>query len=244
MTDKTCSPDTFPDSSCRLFLDGPAGRLEVMASPPEPDAKPLKAVSIIAHPHPLFGGSMLNKVVHMLDKALREVGVHTVRFNFRGVGQSEGSYDNGIGETDDLLAVHDWVRRVLPDHTLWLAGFSFGSYVALRAANLLHPAVLISIAPPVERYDFTVLPHPDSPWLVVMGTEDDVVSPEAVFAYVKSTRPAPLLKTLPAGHFFHRKLLDLKRAVQEGLTELGLVPASAATPATPSAADDPDNRHT
>jgi len=161
----------------------------------------------------------------MLDKALRELGVHTVRFNFRGVGESQGSYDNGLGETDDLLAVHHWVRQVLPEHTLWLAGFSFGSYVALRAANLLHPHALISIAPPVERYDFTVLPHPGCPWLVVMGTEDDVVSPEAVFEYVKNTQPPPLLKTLPAGHFFHRKLLDLKRAVQSGLVELGVIDA-------------------
>ncbi len=225
MTEAIDSPQSFPEKSQRLILNGPAGRLEAMASPPDAGTVPRQAVAIIAHPHPLFGGTMLNKVVHMLDKALRELGVHTVRFNFRGVGASEGRFDNGVGETDDLLAVHDWVKQVLPGHELWLAGFSFGSYVALRGANLLHPRVLITIAPPVERYDFTVLPHPGCPWLVVMGTEDDVVSPAAVFEYIKQTRPPPLLKTLPAGHFFHRKLLDLKKAVQTGLLELEVVPS-------------------
>lgn len=226
MTTPVCSPQTFPDRSCHLLLDGPAGRLEAMATPGEKHANAIDAVAIIAHPHPLFGGTMHNKVVHMLDKALRELGVDTVRFNFRGVGESEGQYDHGIGETDDLLAVHDWLRQVRPDAALWLAGFSFGSYVALRAANLLDPAALISIAPPVERYDFTTLPRPNCPWLMVMGTEDDVVSPQAVFDYVRTVQPPPLLKTLPAGHFFHRKLLDLKQIVQTGLKELGLVPAT------------------
>ncbi len=217
------SNDNFPTDSARIFIEGPAGRLEMLASPPDPQVPPVNAVAIIAHPHPLFGGTMHNKVVHILDKALRELGVHTVRFNFRGVGDSEGSYDHGIGETDDLLAVHHWVTTVLPEHALWLAGFSFGSYVALRSANLLRPQALINIAPPVERYDFTVLPHPGCPWLVVMGTEDDVVSPQAVFAYVRQMQPQPLLKTLPAGHFFHRKLIDLKKIIQEGLVELGVV---------------------
>ncbi len=223
MKQDNCPDHAFPDGRCQIVIDGPAGQLEILATPPENSRPPLQATAVIAHPHPLFGGSMNNKVVHMLDKALREIGVHTVRFNFRGVGLSTGEYDNGVGETDDLLAVHRWVCKVLPGNKTWLAGFSFGSYVALRAAQIIQPVAMISIAPPVERYDFTSLPRLDCPWLVVMGTEDDVVSPQAVFDYVSTTRPPPLLKTLPAGHFFHRKLLDLKHAIQSGLAELGLI---------------------
>ena len=138
----------FPSESTTLLLDGPAGALEVAIDLPEPaDARPLLAV--VCHPLPTEGGTMHNKVVTMVARALRELGATTVRFNFRGTGGSAGAFDHGKGEREDLRAVVEWARAGHPGHALWLAGFSFGAYVSLSAAAALRPDALISIAPPV-----------------------------------------------------------------------------------------------
>ncbi|MGH8162760.1 MAG: alpha/beta hydrolase, partial [Rhodanobacteraceae bacterium] len=149
------APAEFPDETAGFALPGPAGLLEAATARPEA-AIARAGTAIICHPHPQHGGNLRNKVVTMLERSLRESGLATVRFNFRGVGDSEGRYDEGDGESGDLVAVAQWVRRVRPNDALWLAGFSFGSYVSIAQAVPLHADALISIAPPAGRYGLDV----------------------------------------------------------------------------------------
>lgn len=158
---------------------------------------------------------MHNKVVTMLERSLRESGLDTVRFNFRGTGESDGSYDEGHGESEDLAAVVAWVRQMRPEDSLWLAGFSFGGYVTLRNAVRLKAEALISIAPPVWRWSFDNLALPTCPWLVVQGEADEVIDPQAVFDWIDTLDQKPaLVRMAETGHFFHRRLLDLRGAVK------------------------------
>ncbi|MCL7715359.1 alpha/beta hydrolase [Stenotrophomonas mori] len=206
----------FPDESTTLLLDGPAGPLEVAVDPPEGETAPHPVIAVLCHPLSTEGGSMHNKVVTMVARALRELGVTTVRFNFRSVGASAGSYDNGDGEQDDLRAVVAWVRAQRPDSAVWLAGFSFGAYVSLRASGDLQPQALISIAPPVGRrtWDFERL-QPPANWLVVQGDADEVVDAQAVYTWLETLADPPQLVRMPdTSHFFHRKLIDLRGAIQ------------------------------
>ncbi|WP_374012766.1 alpha/beta hydrolase [Pseudoxanthomonas koreensis] len=206
----------FPATNQTLLLDGPAGALEVAVDLPEPeDARAL--VVVICHPLPTEGGSMHNKVVTMVARALRELGATTVRFNFRGTGQSEGGFDHGNGEQEDLRAVVDWVRSARAGDALWLAGFSFGSYVSLRATEALQPDALISIAPPVSGrgWDFDAIEVPEVPWLVVQGDADEIVDAQAVYTWVDGLKRKPqLVRMVDTSHFFHRKLIDLRGAIQ------------------------------
>ncbi len=216
----------FPELAGELLLDGPAGKLELLVDLPAA-ADALPGTAVICHPHPMHGGSMHNKVVTMVERSLRELGLRTVRFNFRGTGASEGEYDDGRGETLDLLAVAEWVRAQRPDDALWLAGFSFGAYVALLGARHLPVKQMISIAPPVGRWDFSAVLAPPCPWLVVQGEEDDVVEPQAVFQWVEGMpegeRPS-LVRMPETGHFFHRRLMDLRGALKNGVR--GNLPAA------------------
>jgi alpha/beta superfamily hydrolase len=221
-------PAEFPLVATSFSLPGPSGRLEVACD--APTAGHARAGSVIVcHPHPQQGGTMHNKVVTIVERALREVGLHTVRFNFRGVGESEGSYDDGRGEGDDLAAVSDWVRRARPPgEALWLAGFSFGAFVALANAHRLGAAALITVAPPVGRWPIENVDIPDCPWLVVQGEDDEVVDPAAVFAWLEALPESPTLVRMPeTGHFFHRRLMDLRGAVKNAVRGW-LPPASAA----------------
>ena len=144
MTQPTAATD-FPCTNDTFLIQGAIGELELLtACPPDAAAQPITAV--ICHPHPLHGGSLQNKVVHTLARGFGELGARSVRFNFRGVGRSSGVYDNGMGETEDLLAVIAWVRARRPRDRLWLAGFSFGAYVALRASVRFDPAQLVLVA--------------------------------------------------------------------------------------------------
>ncbi len=203
-------PQQFPNENTEFFLTGPAGRLECLADVAEPGSE-RAATIVLCHPHPLHGGTLRNKVVTIMERAMRELGLSTVRFNFRGVGDSEGEYDEGNGEVDDLLAVVDWVQRTRPDDDLWLGGFSFGAFVALKAAQNLPVRQLITIAPPVERSGFEELLPPNCPWLVVQGDEDDVVSADAVEKWAQGLDQSPDLVIMEeAGHFFHRRLMDLR----------------------------------
>lgn len=207
-------PAKFPSDACEFYLTGPAGRIECLADAPEPDQE-RPATAVLCHPHPQHSGTMRNKVVTIMERSLRELGLHTVRFNFRGVNESEGEFDDGEGETEDLLAVVEWVRQVRPDDDLWLGGFSFGSYIALKAAQDLPVRQLISIAPPVERYGFADLQPPNCPWLVVQGDEDEVVSPEAVSDWARELgQDADLVVMEGTGHFFHRRLMDLRGLIK------------------------------
>ncbi len=198
------------------MLAGPAGPLEVAVDLPDADVAPQPVVAVFCHPLSTEGGSMHNKVVTMAARALRDLGITVVRFNFRSVGQSAGSFDNGQGEQQDLRAVVDWVRAQRPGHALWLGGFSFGAYVALRAAQAVQPAALISIAPPAGRrsWDFGDL-QPPARWLVIQGEADEVVDPQAVYDWLATLQQPPQLVRMPdTSHFFHRKLIDLRGVLQ------------------------------
>ncbi len=200
-----------------LFIKGPAGRIEALLDQPAAEPRPLLA--IVCHPLPTEGGSMHNKVVTMTARALRECGATTLRFNFRGVGQSDGTFDDGDGELDDLRAVAAWAKAQHPDKLLWLAGFSFGAWISLQAADELKAQMLISIAPPVGRsWSFDDLALPTCPWLVIQGEDDEIVDAQAVQAWIESLPIPPQLVQMPgAGHFFHRKLIDLRGAVKHGV---------------------------
>jgi alpha/beta superfamily hydrolase len=200
----------------RLSLKGQAGALQAILEDP---GVPGSSYAVICHPHPLFGGTMENKVVTTVARALRETGIPTLRFNFRGVGSSDGAFDQGVGETADADAVASWGAEHWPGRTLVAAGFSFGGYVALRLAQLRDSQqrelrLLITVAPAVQRFDATSTAVPRCPWLVVQGDADDVVDPAAVINWVNSLDPKPQLVVMPgAGHFFHGRLRELRDAV-------------------------------
>lgn len=201
----------FPtERQAELLLPGPVGQLEVITTFPEtPQAS--QTTTVICHPHPLFGGSLHNKVVTTLARCFNSLGLATVRFNFRGVGLSQGEYDAGNGESDDLLAILTWLKESRSESNTWLAGFSFGAYVAARVAKLWPVKQLICIAPPIENFPFKELPPFPCPWLVVQGDEDEVVSPTAVFSWLNSLKPPPqIIKIEGASHFFHGKLIELR----------------------------------
>lgn len=210
-----------------LVVDGPMGAIEALVEAPTtdaPQAEP-RAIAIMCHPLSTEGGTMHNKVVTTAVRALHECGAMTVRFNFRGVGDSAGTFDDGIGETDDLLAVIERVRAAYPDTPLWLGGFSFGSYVALQVAAASPPALLLSIAPPVgRRWNMEAIPVPDVPWIVVQGEEDEVVDAPEVHAWIEAlpprTWPPHVVRMDGAGHFFHGRLIDLRGAVRNGVVAL------------------------
>lgn len=207
----------FPQESAALTLDGPVGPLEVMVDLPEADVVAQPVVAIVCHPLSTEGGSMHNKVVTIAARALRDLGIATVRFNFRSVGESAGSFDNGIGEQDDLKAVAAWVRAQRPQSVLWLAGFSFGAFVSLRAAAALQPAALLSIAPPAGRWDFDGV-QPPAQWLVIQGEDDEIVDPQAVYDWLDSLgAPHELVRMPDTSHFFHRKIVDLRGAITHGV---------------------------
>jgi alpha/beta superfamily hydrolase len=189
------------------LIEGPAGMLEVALADPGPERV---GVAVVAHPHPLFGGTMDNKVVTTLARTFNELGLAAVRFNFRGVGRSEGSFDEGRGETDDALAVARWARDSLGHHPpLTLAGFSFGAAIAARAAKRLHPARLVLIAPAVIRVPTPAVP-PHT--LVVHGELDDTVPLREVLDWARP-QELPVLVVPGGEHFFHGRLHLLKRIV-------------------------------
>jgi alpha/beta superfamily hydrolase len=213
---------TFPNESTTLSLPGPVGDLETAIDLPEGAPQPV--IAIVCHPLPTEGGTMHNKVVTMAARALRESGIATVRFNFRGTGASHGHFDEGQGESDDLRFVARWVREQHPEAQLWLAGFSFGSYVTIKCAAELKPGMLISIAPPAagRSWDFSTISLPDCPWLIVQGDADEVVEPQAVYDWFDSikpqlSQPAELVRIPDTSHFFHRRLMDLRGAIKAGI---------------------------
>ena len=196
---------------------GAAGILEARVEDPVPGASPA-AVGVVCHPHPLHGGTMQNKVVHTLARAMQELGAPTVRFNFRGVGRSEGSYDGGVGELEDALAACAWARSRWNCANLWLAGFSFGSAVALQSVEAVKPQKLVTVAPPVGRLIVTPVARPPCPWLVVQGDRDELVSFDDVQAWVSGYADPPQLLVLrDAEHFFHGRLVELRAGVKRFL---------------------------
>jgi alpha/beta superfamily hydrolase len=207
----------FPESDSHFLLPASRGVIEVMTTLPENN--PPKGTAIICHPHPLFGGTMHNKVVTTLARVFHELGLRTVRFNFRGVGKSEGVHDQGIGETEDLLFIANWVKNHFPSESIWFAGFSFGGYVAARGASQFSVKQLVSIAPQVTRLIEAPIASITVPWIIVQGEKDEIVSPEAVYAWVETLISPPIVIRVPeAGHFFHGKLIELREVLKKTLS--------------------------
>lgn len=207
----------FPAVETTLLLPGPVGDIEVMLSAPE-EGKSHPAVAIICHPHPLFGGTMQNKVVSALVRTFRGLGLNTLRFNFRGVGKTQGVHDQGVGETADVLYLIDWVKKNCDNAPIWLAGFSFGAYVSARAATKVLPARLVSIAPQVSRFTDVNVSAITCPWVLVQGEKDEIVSPDEVFAWVETLARKPQVIRMPeATHFFNGQLVELRKRLEEVL---------------------------
>jgi alpha/beta superfamily hydrolase len=198
----------------RPFIDGPAGRLEAILELPAGE-KPLGSV-VVCHPHPQHGGTMHNKVAHTLARAFVRSGFASLRFNFRGTEKSEGNYDDGNGELDDALAVITWIRERDPDAILWLAGFSFGAAIAVKAAVATEVDGLVSVAPAITRFATGLESQPTCPWLIVQGDQDELVDVEETITWADGLGPGPELLIIPDGeHFFHGRLHELREAVAE-----------------------------
>lgn len=207
-------PDLWGEGqSARLNLSGPAGQLEAILETPEAYSQPL-GVALVCHPHPQFGGSMTNKVAHTLARTALGAGLATLRFNFRGVGASEGSFADGIGETEDAAAAYDWIRTEQPEARIVLAGFSFGAAVALRLAARVEASQLVTIAPPLRYFEGSDIPVPACPWLIVHGDADEVVDCADTQARLADAGFEPEHHVMAgAGHFFHGRLHELRDLV-------------------------------
>jgi uncharacterized protein len=207
-----------------LRLEGGAGIIEALlefpaaldagGGAPVIDPAP-RSVALCCHPHPLYGGSLSNKVIHTVARAFVAAGVPALRFNFRGVGASAGVHDDGRGETEDLVAVAGQLRQRFPGADLWLAGFSFGAWVSLRAAPRLRPARLVTVAPPVGRWDFADIAAPACPWLLLQGTADELLDATEVETWARALSPEAQITLLPeASHFFHGRLHEVRDLVE------------------------------
>lgn len=195
------------------LLAGTAGVIECQIAMPR---EVPRGIAVACHPHPLFGGAMSNKVVYTLALIALKHGLVSLRFNFRGVGSSQGVHDSAHGETDDCLVLVEWLRAQQPGLPLLLCGFSFGAFVALNAAQRARPAALVSIAPPFGRYfaDAPNPPAPGCPWIALHSRDDDTVPYDETAGILARYQPAPTLVTLDgAGHFFHGRLQDIQDAV-------------------------------
>jgi hypothetical protein len=196
----------------RLSIAGPAGALELLCEEPMEQGR-VARFGVVCHPHPLFGGTLDNKVAHTLARSVLELGHPALRFNFRGVGASVGQFDDGRGEVEDALAVVAWGRARWPQAASWLLGFSFGAVVAIRAALRAQPQRVVAVAPAVDRLGAGE-PAPGCPWLLVQGDADEVVDPQAVLSWAARVTPAPAVAVLSgASHFFHGRLPELREAV-------------------------------
>ena len=196
----------------RFFIAGPAGQLEALLEQPA-DGKPRGAV-VVCHPHPQHGGTMHNKVTHTLARSFVRLGFAVLRFNFRGTEQSEGHFDEGIGELDDALAAIAWMRARYAGLPFWLAGFSFGAAIAVRASLVGGISGLVSVAPAVSRFASGLDGQPDCRWLIVQGDEDELVTVEETIDWLNTLRPGPSLQVFAgAEHFFHGRLGELRDAV-------------------------------
>jgi uncharacterized protein len=199
-----------------LELAGPAGMLEAVLEEGRPHSGAAGRFAVVCHPHPLHGGTLDNKVVSTLARCFVELGVPALRFNFRGVGRSQGQYDEGRGESDDLLAVIDFGRSRWAGAELWLGGFSFGAWIAGRSAARMRCTRLVTVAPPVARFDFSDIEAPRCPWLIVQGDADQLVDCAAVLRWARGLVPAPTVQVMHGvDHFFHGQLTQLREVVLE-----------------------------
>jgi uncharacterized protein len=209
-----------PGGTSRLqsvTIAGPAGALEGLLQ--EHEGRAAALVALVCHPHPLYGGTMHNKVVHRVASVIHELGATVLRFNFRGAGKSEGHHDKGAGELEDARAALAWLRARHPEARAWIGGFSFGSWIAARLAVEAPPIErMILVAPPVQRSGFDGLADSPIPKLVVQGTRDDVCPLDALWPVYRGwSEPKDLRLIEGATHFFDRQLGDLAETLLEAL---------------------------
>jgi alpha/beta superfamily hydrolase len=191
-----------------LMIHGPAGEIEIAV---HDYTDTPKGIALIAHPHPLFGGTMENKVVQTLAKTFTELNYIAVRFNFRGIGKSTGSFDEGMGETEDAIAVLKYVFEQVGQIPVVLAGFSFGCYVQTRVAERMQAKRLVLIAPAVKRFAVGNVP---ADTLIVHGEQDDVVPLADVFDWARPQQ-LPIVVLPGVGHYFHGRLAQLQEIVTQ-----------------------------
>ena len=199
-------------------IQGPAGRLEALLEAPVLSlGQPVRAAVVFAHPLPIEGGTMHTKAVYRATKALARIGCAVLRFNFRGVGSSEGTWDDGPGEIADFRAALDVMAAQYPDTELWTAGFSFGSWVALNVgATDDRVRVLIGIAPPLDRYDFSVIAKSTKPKFFIQGEFDEICPLKRMYEfYSQAPEPKELVVIDGASHLFDGKVLEVGDAIED-----------------------------
>ena len=202
------------DLSGNIYIEGPVGRLEALLKEPE---GAVTRVAIVCHPHPLFGGTMHNKVVYRIAKEFQNAGFAVLRFNIRGAGRSEGEHSGGPGEQDDLRAAINFVERRYSGAEVWVSGFSFGASVMLRT-SCDDPRIqaVIAVGLPASRHDFSLVGGCKKMKLFVQGSHDEFGSPSDLERLVNGLdEPKRLVVIEQAGHFFDGQLDELARAVSE-----------------------------
>ena len=204
----------------RFFVKGPAGRLEATLWT-QPTSEMPRMVAVVCHPHPLYGGTLHNKVVYQAAKTLHRLGLPVLRFNFRGAGMSEGTHDDGRGEQDDVRAAIDFIAETFPSAPILLAGFSFGAVVGLRVGcSDVRVAELAGLGLPANNSDLTFLAMCRKPKLFVQGGQDQYGSQENVGALMETLpEPKRFIVVENADHFFEGKLDPVNRAVSEWMNE-------------------------
>jgi alpha/beta superfamily hydrolase len=205
--------------SKNLFLEGPAGKLESVLWKPADSVQP-RFAAVVCHPHPLFGGTLHNKVVYQAAKALDAQGGAVLRFNFRGTGLSEGVHDRGLGERDDVRAALDSLAAEFPAKPLLLAGFSFGCWVGLRVGcEDARVQRLIGIGAPVDDSDFSYLQNCEKPKLFVHGSNDQFGDANKLRGMM-SGFPGnnKLIVVDGVDHFFTGKIEELGKAISEWMS--------------------------
>jgi hypothetical protein len=206
------------DLTGNTFFQGPAGQIEAILKEP---AGPVKRAAIVCHPHPLFGGTMHNKVVYRIARAFQDAGFAVLRFNFRSAGRSEGEHDYGRGEQDDLGAAMKFIEEKYPDAEIWLAGFSFGSAVMLRAAACDDRVrAFVAVGVPVSKYKFSEIAQCNKPKLFAQGSLDEFGPTEdlqRLFAALDEPKQLRIVKG--ADHFFEGHLAELGAAVSDFISK-------------------------
>jgi uncharacterized protein len=205
------------------YIDGPAGRIEALLDEPEQsigksprEAEAPRVAVVIAHPHPLYGGTMHNKVVYQIAKGLCRTGAAVLRFNFRGVGASHGAWNDGLGELEDLRAALDYLSAQYPGTELWAGGFSFGAWAAMTVgATDERVSALIGVAPPAKDFDFSNLIGCTKPKFFIHGTLDSTcLLKDTLDLYSRVPEPKELVEIDGAGHLFDGQVTEVSEAVQ------------------------------
>ncbi len=200
-----------------IIIPGPEGRLEARYQKGKDQRSP---ICLVLHPHPRQGGTMNNKIVYNIFHAFKNIGFATLRFNFRGVGKSQGSYDNGVGELTDAAAALDWLQNENPTaQNTWIAGFSFGSWLALQLL-MRRPEIagFVAVSPPANLYDFSFLAPCPASGLIIQGTDDKIVEAEQVSELADKLNKQKNLKVvykklIGADHFFKNELDDIQDVI-------------------------------